>query len=547
MQIKVSDYIARRLLNLGIDHVFGLPGDFNFNILDSVIQAPGLTWVNCTNELNAAYAADGYARINGYGAVVTTFGVGELSAINGIAGAYAENLPVIKIAGVPKTQAIKSRALLHHNFSNPDYFAFEKIYSNVTAATAYLDNENTIKSEIDRVFDIFIKEKKPVYIALPVDVCNFIIDDTIPETIIKSDPVNLKNAADKITELINNSKNPLIITDYLMKRFRLQNEVRSIVEKFNIKITSMIMGKGLIEEDDRHFIGMNFGEVAEDDYKEVYQDFDLIIGFGTLFSDLNTLGFAVKPDERFKVEIQTDYVIADGERFENVYIIDIINTLLNSNSLQSKNPPASNIPYIGYKPSVPSDKPIVLDEVFPLLQDFLEENDTVIIETGIISFASSKMKLKKGSNYLSQTLWGSIGWATPAAFGASVADKSKRTVLFTGEGSHQLTVQELSNMFKYDIKPVILVLNNSGYTIERYLSNDPNDVFNDITNWNYKKALELFGKHYKYHSVKTSNDLNRALNAAKEEQKDNLVYIEIFADKMDIPEIMKKSVAGVKK
>ncbi len=102
-------------------------------------------------------------------------------------------------------------------------------------------------------------------------------------------------------------------------------------------------------------------------------------------------------------------------------------------------------------------------------------------------------------------------------------------------------------MFKYDIKPVILVLNNSGYTIERYLSNDPNDVFNDITNWNYKKALELFGKHYKYHSVKTSNDLNRALNAAKEEQKDNLVYIEIFADKMDIPEIMKKSVAGVKK
>lgn len=547
MQIKVSDYIARRLLNLGIDHVFGLPGDFNFNILDSVIQAPGLTWVNCTNELNAAYAADGYARINGYGAVVTTFGVGELSAINGIAGAYAENLPVIKIAGVPKTQAIQSETLLHHNFSNPDYYAFEKIYSNVTSATAYLDNENTIKSEIDRVFDIFIKEKKPVYIALPVDVCNFIVDDTIPETIIKSDPVNLKNAADKITELINNSKNPLIITDYLMKRFRLQNEVRSIVEKFNIKITSMIMGKGLIEEDDRHFIGMNFGEVAEDDYKKVYQDFDLIIGFGTLFSDLNTLGFAVKPDERFKVEIQTDYVIADGERFENVYITDIINALLNSNSLQPKNTPASNIPYIGYKPSVPSDKPIVLDEIFPLLQDFLEENDTVIIETGIISFASSKMKLKKGSNYLSQTLWGSIGWATPAAFGASVADKSKRTVLFTGEGSHQLTVQELSNMFKYDIKPVILVLNNSGYTIERYLSNDPNDVFNDITNWNYKKALELFGKHFKYHSVKTSNDLNRALNAAKEEQKDNLVYIEIFADKMDIPEIMKKSVAGVKK
>lgn len=547
MQISVSDYIAQRLLNLGIEHVFGLPGDFNFNILDSIVQTPGLNWVNCTNELNAAYAADGYTRIKGYGAVVTTFGVGELSAINGIAGAYAENLPIIKIVGVPKTSAIYSKALLHHNFSNPDYYAFKNVYSNVTSATAYLDTVTTAKEEIDRVFDIFIREKKPVYIAIPVDICNAHIDDAIPKTIIKSDTVNLKKAVDKITKLINNSKNPLIITDYLIKRFRLQNEVRTFIEKFNIKVTSMIMGKGLIEEDDSHFIGMNFGDVADDDYKNAYKNFDLVMGFGTLFSDLNTLGFAVKPDERFRVEIQANYTIADNERFENVYIVDIINALLNSDVLQPKTPPAQSTPYIGYKPVMPSGSPITTNDVFPILQEFLEENDTIIIETGIISFASSKMKLKKGSNYLSQTLWGSIGWATPAAFGASLADKSKRTVFYTGEGSHQLTIQELANMFKYDIKPVILVLNNSGYTIERYLSNNPDDIFNDITSWDYKKALELFRGKFKYHAVKTSAELKTALNSAKTEQKENLVYIEIFADKMDIPDIMKKSIARVKK
>ena len=85
MKIKVSDYLIKRLAGLGITDIFGLPGDYNFNILDSVVNNPNTNWINCTNELNAAYAADGYARIKGYGAVITTFGVGELSAINGIA------------------------------------------------------------------------------------------------------------------------------------------------------------------------------------------------------------------------------------------------------------------------------------------------------------------------------------------------------------------------------------------------------------------------------------------------------------------------------
>ena len=102
MKIKVADYLAKRIMELGIDTVFGLPGDYNFNILDAIIKNPGLTWINSTNELNASYAADGYARIKGFGAVVTTFGVGELSAINGIAGAYSENVPVLKITGVSK-------------------------------------------------------------------------------------------------------------------------------------------------------------------------------------------------------------------------------------------------------------------------------------------------------------------------------------------------------------------------------------------------------------------------------------------------------------
>ena len=545
MKIKVADYLAKRIVNIGIDTVFGLPGDYNFNILDAIIQNSDLEWVNCTNELNAAYSADGYARIKGFGAVVTTFGVGELSAINGIGGAYAENVPVIKIAGVPKTAAVKQNAILHHNFSNPDYYAFEHAYLNVTETTAFLTEENA-KEEIDRVFETMVRTRKPVYLALPMDVCNHLIEDKIPEIKIKSDPDTLKTAVEKITEMINSAKNPVIITDYLMKRFRLQSEVREFIDKFNIKITSMIMGKGLVNEDDPHFIGMNHGILADEDFQKTFGRVDLIIGFGTLFSDLNTLAFSYLPDERFKINIQGKFTEIDGKKYENIYADDVIKRLLDAD-IKAKDD--TKTIFKGYREIETSDNPIKTDEIFPVLQSFLQENDTITAETGIIAYPASKMRLKKDSNYISQTMWGSIGWATPASFGAAMADRTKRLILFTGEGSHQLTIQELANMFKYEIKPIILLLNNSGYTIERVLSNNPNDIFNNITSWDYKKALELFsgGKNFKYLSAKTSNELKEALTAAQTIQKESLVYIEIFTDKMDVPAIVQQSVDNAKK
>ena len=148
-------------------------------------------------------------------------------------------------------------------------------------------------------------------------------------------------------------------------------------------------------------------------------------------------------------------------------------------------------------------------------------------------------------------MWGSIGWATPASFGAFMADKTQRLILLTGEGSHQLTIQEIANFFKFDVKPIILLLNNKGYTIERVLSNNPDDPFNDITSWDYKKALELFSnrtgrygansKDFAYFEAKTSNELNKALLEAQTLQKEKLVYIEIFTEKNDVPILVKQS------
>jgi len=113
-KITIGDYLLARLKELGITHLHGVPGDFNLAFLEQVVACEGLRWVGCCNELNAAYAADGYARIKGVGALLLTYGVGDLSALNGIAGANAEHVPVVCISGVPPLNAILRREVLHH-------------------------------------------------------------------------------------------------------------------------------------------------------------------------------------------------------------------------------------------------------------------------------------------------------------------------------------------------------------------------------------------------------------------------------------------------
>lgn len=542
MKITVADYIAKRLEQLGIKHVFGLPGDYNFNLLDAIERNENLKWVNSTNELNAGYCADGYARINGYGALITTFGVGELSAINAVAGSYAENIPIVHIAGVPSTSSIKKNALLHHNFQKPNYFAFERAYSNVVESGAYLNEQNT-KKEIDRVFDIMIKTKRPVYLAVPIDICFLETDDEIPDTNIKSDKKVLDDAVFHIEKLYNTAKKPLILYDYPVKRYNASKNVETLCLNTNTPVSSMVMGKGALSEDFCLFIGTNYGKLSDNDFKSLYESFDLIINIGALFSDLNTAGFSLLSDERFKINIEPFCVKVEGIKYENVYFIDLIDKL--SLVLQKKENTV-NIQPKGYDTLTQNEGAIKVNDIFPIVQNFLQKDDNLVVETGIMSLASGCIKLPSNCNYMSQTLWGSIGWATPAAFGAACADMSKRVVLLTGEGSHQLTVQEIANMFKHNIKPVILLLNNSGYTIERLLSNNPDDNFNNITSWNYAKINEFFKGDAVIKQIKIAKELKSALDEANA-CRDKMHYIEIFTDRYDVPEISKKAIENSRK
>lgn len=543
-KIKVADYLIQELNKLGIEDFFGLPGDYNFNILYAIEDNPNTNWVGCTNELNAGYAADGYARINGYGALVTTYGVGELSAVNAIAGSFAETIPVIKIVGVPYTKFIKSNKLIHHNFHEPDYYAFERVFSNVTETTTYLD-ENNAKEEIDRILSVFVKTKKPVYVAIPMDICLLEIENSPNIEQPKTDNESLKKALEHALELVKKSKHPLILADVLIKRFGCRKEFTKLLETTKFPVSNLLMGKGIVEAENKMYLGTFLSEFENIIAHDALQDSDCVISVGVINSDLNTYrnGLPFIPPDY--IEVQGNYTIIEHKKYENILMKDMLNALC-----ENIEPREISIPE--KKPSFPKTEPaddtkLSAKYIYPRIQEFLEPNDMVFVETGIIPHGFAPTRLPKNTEVNTQTLWGSIGWATAAAFGGQMAAKDRRTILLTGEGSHQLTCTEISNMMKNKVKPIVIVINNDGYTIERILSRSPWDFFNEVIKWDYSKLPSVFEGDVWVAQARTNIEFDEVLKQAAIEQKSRMCYLEIFTEKMDLPFLTQKISESIKK
>jgi len=539
--MNTAEYLVKRLEELGINDFFGLPGDYNFNILYAIENNPNTNWIGCTNELNAGYAADGYAREKGFGALVTTYGVGELSAINAIAGSYAENVPVINIVGVPSSKCIANKTRVHHNFQDVQPYAYAEMFKNVTATTAFLNRDNA-KIEIDRVLKAFVKERKPVYIAIPIDIAKMEISNKFVDYNWTSDSETLNKVVNMIAEKIRLSKKPVILGDTLVKRFDARVEFKEFVEKSGIPTTNFLMGTNLIDSDLKNNLGTYFSKFRNPSAQKHLEETDCLIAVGAIYSDLNSFGFNLPYKINSHIAIYGTHVYIEGIKYENVKMSDVLDEL--SKTIEPKEFIIEKTP-VGYeKTSTPVGK-LTSDYIYPRLQEFLKENDILIAETGIIPQGVSQMKFPKNSELVTQTLWGSIGWATPATLGTCVATPNKRVILFTGEGSHQLTAMELGTMLRQGIKPIILVLNNKGYTIERLLSDSPNDKFNDIMQMNYSKFARVFEGDIWATKVETQDDFDKALRVTQIMNK--LCYIEICTDSDDMPTLSEEMVTSFKK
>ena len=549
-EITVGEYLLLRLKEIGVDHLFGVPGDFVMGFFNQVIKSD-IKYIGTCNELNAAYAADGYARIKGIGAFASTFGVGELSAINGVAGSFAERVPVVVITGSPATINFRTRPLLHHTLG--DYQIPLKMYEKITVATTQLDNAEIAPDEIDRVLLACIKHQQPVYISIPSDVvmmkCRRPVSFQFP-THPTSDAESLAEAINEAVKMLESSKLPVVIGDVELIRYNLQNDFAALLNKTGYPYVTMMLGKTILSEQHPQFIGLFEGDRSREYVADRVESADCILKLGALMTDFNTGGFTSNLDESKMISANIGFVKVKHHYFENVHLHDFIAGL--TERLTHRDAATLNIKSASktcvhrYTDPFLADakKPLSIKRFFDRMSHFIQNNSIVVAETGVSLFSAAELLMPDGATFIGQTFYGSIGYTVGATLGAGIAATDRPVILFVGDGAFQVTCQDLSTMIRNHIKPIVFLLNNDGYTIERVICDHP---YNDIQPWHYHKLVEVFGGGIAF-DVHTEGELEDALtNAGK---ADSLVFIEIHTDRMDCPESLRsagKSMAIINK
>jgi pyruvate decarboxylase/indolepyruvate decarboxylase len=544
--ITVGDYLLLRLVQIGVKHIFGVPGDYNMEFLDRIVLNENLKWIGNCNELNAAYAADGYARINGIAALVTTFGVGELSAINGIAGAYAEYVPVVAITGSPATKKQKMGGLLHHTLGTGDFTMFARMFEKVTVAQASLTPENPT-AEIDRVLNACLLQKQPVYINLPMDVASTEVAAPSGEFMPPVFPIEratLDEAIDASVSLLEKAEKPVILADIGVDRYHLQEELRNLLAATGYPYATLSMGKALLEETHPQYIGIYNGAVSDNYVQRRIEQADCVLSIGTYLTDFNTGKFSAQLDPGRTIEVHGQYLKIKRALYNNVAMQDFLPAL--SKQLKHRDAisldikPAKDNLKAGFTTSFQPNNfaPIKLERFLQRLAHFLKEDDIVVAEIGIAFFGALLVPFPNGTTFVGQLLWASIGYSLGAVLGCASAAPQRRSILLIGDGSFQMTAQELSTLLRYDLKPIIFLINNDGYTIERDIHGEKMP-YNDIQRWNYHKLPEVFGNNSWSAKVGTEAELETALQKA-EQDRDSLAFIEVVMDKMDNPENLLK-------
>ncbi|KAI4731567.1 pyruvate decarboxylase [Aureobasidium sp. EXF-10728] len=508
--ITLADYVFARLHQLGIRSVFGVPGDYNLRLLDFVEPA-GLHWVGNCNELNSAYAADAYARIHGVSALVTTFGVGELSAVNGIAGAYAEKAPIISIVGTPARATQEARTNVHHTFADGDFNRFAAMHTHVTIAQTNLLDPRTAPEQFDVTVQQALIHSRPVYIQLPADMVDVKVSAAGLKSKISLPPIstgdNESKVSSRIVEMMHSAKKPLIFVDGETRCLDVLDEVNELVKTTGWPVWTSPFGKGLVNEHLESFQGIYNADLGSESAKSYFESADLALVFGPHFSSTNTALFSTIPKQANSVSFSERHVKIGSEITRDVSNKKLVALLLQQLDRSKISKPESPSRPSQTRPSVESSGLLTQKDFYRFVNPMLKPGDIVMGETGTASHGSRDLVLPAGSCYFTAVTWLSIGYMLPAALGAAIAQRDSenwrkrsgnedasedRVVLFIGDGSLQMTVQEISTMIREKLNIVIVVINNDGYTIERVI-HGRKQAYNDIASWRYLQALNMFG------------------------------------------------------
>lgn len=537
MPVTVADYLLQRLHSLGVEHLFGIPGDYILPLFER-IERSGIRHIAPCNELDAGYAADGYARLKGLGAVAVTYGPGSLSVVNAAAGALAESVPLLVVSGGPKVEAYRTMPVMHHLL--PGRFdASLRVFEQVTAHAQLLDGPDRAGEAIDRALAICLERQKPVYLEIPQDVQAYVCDAPRHKTFrrgIAGDPDATARAVDYLARRISDSRTAVLLTGHEIQRDRIEASVVALIDKARLPFASMFTGKADFLEQHPCCIGAYQGAGSLPEVREFIEDADTVMLLGCVPSDFNLGGFTARLDDDQLVHVFDNRVRASGEIFEPVTIGDVVAGL--TAALETAAGAADDAPVQAFSHrsaaayEAVAGEPMTNRRFYDRLAHFLKPDDIVLADAGC-AINGTQVQLPANTRYIAACYWASIGMAFAATLGACCAARAgQRVIALEGDGSIQMTAQELSSMVRYGMSPIVFVVNNGGYTAERLIHDGP---FNDIADWKYHQLPVAFGG-VAGEDVRTEDELERALERAGRHAGPGPLVIEIHVDPWDASE-----------
>jgi indolepyruvate decarboxylase len=586
----VKEYLITRLAELGGTQIFGVPGNYNAEFLLAAQHSGKLSWVGTTNELEAGYAADAYARLTRrIGICCVTYGVGSFSLLNAFAGSHVEFLPVVLINGsAPEAKAqqlVNQGVLFAHAIDTvrTDERVFRQITDPVRQPgdpilTAVIKDPFEAPAQIDMVLQGCMTTGRPVYLEILQNLWGQSCADpkgklrpaadAVPQA---EQEVAARAAVESVLQHLRNAESPVLWGGELLQRLGLEDEFQGLIDGLGVPYTTTLMAKGLVSEtaNVRRFIGVYDSVFAPAAIKKVVEGSDCLIGLGTILSDFYGV----------IAEAARDRLIVAGRRsvrvMRDVYMnvpLDRFARELRAAILRGGKPKRTYVAPAGFedllasraaKPSALSaglagteDPLITWDSFFSRMQSWANasmhaKERVFLVDTSLALFPSAELPVERPGRWVAQTAWLSIGYSVGAALGAGLAVSKSRPVVFVGDGGFQMIPQAFSTLVRQKIPAILFVFNNGVYGIEQYLVDKqvlpPNEqffpnpgaeasFFDILPRWDYVKLAEAFGGVG--YAVRTHAQLEAALEGlAGLREQPGLVAVEL--DPHNLPEAIR--------
>ncbi|NBF11557.1 thiamine pyrophosphate-binding protein [Pseudomonas sp. Fl4BN1] len=508
---SVADYLLTRLQQLGLTKVFQVPGDYVSHFMAALDDFDGIDAVGEVNEMAAAYAADGYARYAGIGAVSLQYSVGTFSGLNAIAGSYVERNPVVLISASPSAQnrqLIWSQDVLFHH-STGDLDVGRKVFEPVTVASLILDDSQCAPVLIDAALVKAISERRPIYLEAWQNVWG---EPCLPPQgelqalAARCDEDSMRAAIEASLLRLGSARSPLIMLGIEVARFGLQEQVMRLIEASGLPFTTSLEAKTVVDESHPQFIGTYAGTASRPWTQAFMKDVDCILALGVIFTD-DYLQLLAKDFSRI-ILVNTQVARTGLQYYPHVPLPQYLQRLLGAMGLDSEFPLRNHTREPAARPALlkqgSADDPLGYELFLEILERFacqqnLWADSSLILGESSALYAASNLNGLPRDSFVADAIWGSLGHETGCALGVAMGS-GRRPIVVAGDGGFMMICQSLSTLARNRINALVFVMSNEAYAIEQAFVDinafEPGGQFAPfdlLPTWDYLALAKGFG------------------------------------------------------